>query len=299
MRIRTIVAWIVGIAIFIWIGRALYSNWSKISFEELEFNYVFLVLSAVSHIVGYAVASLAWKYNLQLLGEHITYHDSFEILSLTRLGRYIPGKVWFAMGRAYFAKVKDVPQRTVFVSIILEMILQFWAVILLFLVTGAPSFEQGPQINPYILIAILLLALVAIHPVVFKRTVNFLLTKFRRETIDFDLSFPKILALLLLFFLVFLLQGCGFLFLVRSFYPVQVAAYPVLVGVFALAWLIGFLSFVTPAGLGIREGVLSLLLRDHLPTGLGIIAALLSRIWLTIVEVFLFLFFVRNLKKYV
>ncbi len=298
MRKRTFVAWIVGIAIFIWIGRALYINWSKIFFEELEFNYVFLILSALFHIGAYAVASLAWKYNLYLLGEHIQYRDSFEILSLTRLGRYIPGKVWFAMGRAYFARVKGVPQRTVFVSIVLEMILQFWAVILLFLVTGAPSFGQGTQLNPYVLVVILFLGLVAIHPTVFNKTVNFVLNKLKRETIDFNLTFPKILTLLLLFFLVFLCHGFGFLFLARSFYPVEVATYTILVGVFALAWLIGFLSFVTPAGLGVREGALSLLLREHLPTGIGIIAALLSRIWLTIVEVSLFLLFVRKLKRY-
>lgn len=298
MRIRTIVAWIVGIAIFVWIGRALYVSWSKISFEELEFNYIFLVLSALSHIGAYAVASLAWKYNLYLLGKHIPYRDSFEILSLTRLGRYVPGKVWFAMGRAYFAKAKNIPQRTVFVSIVLEMILQFWAVVLLFLVSGAPSFGHGIQLNPYVLIVILLLGFAAIQPVVFKKTVSFVLKKLKRETIDFNLTFPKILTLLFLFFVVFLCQGIGFLFLTRSFYPVEVTTYPILVGVFALAWLIGFLSFVTPAGLGIREGALSFLLREQLPTGIGIIAALLSRIWLTLVEVFLFLLFVRNIKKY-
>ena len=170
--------------------------------------------------------------------------------------------------------------------------------ILLFLVTGAPSFNQGIQLNPYILAVILFLGLVAIHPTVFKKTVSFVLKKLKRETIDFNLTFPKILTLLFLFFLVFLCHGLGFLFLTRSFYPVEVASYPILVGVFALAWLIGFLSFVTPAGLGIREGALSLLLKEHLPTGIGIIAALLSRIWLTIVEVFLFLLFVRNIKKY-
>ncbi|KPK67042.1 hypothetical protein AMJ87_14020 [candidate division WOR_3 bacterium SM23_60] len=298
MRTRTIIAWIVGIAIFVWIGRALYLNWHKISFEELEFNYVFLILSALFHICGFILMSITWKYTMLFLGQNIGFTHSLEILSLTRLGRYLPGKVWFAMGRAYFAKAKGIPQRTVYVSIVLEVILQFWAAILLFFATGAPASGEGIDINLYILGAVLLVSLVLIHPAVFNRLVNVILKRLKRQTIDFSLTIPKILALLVMFFLIFAFHGCGFLFLIRSFYPLALAEFPVMVSIFAVAWVIGFMSFITPAGLGVREGALSLLLTNHVPAGIGIIAALLSRIWLTVIEVFLFLLFVRKLKGY-
>ncbi|KPK67577.1 hypothetical protein AMJ87_13145 [candidate division WOR_3 bacterium SM23_60] len=298
MRTRNIIAWIVGIAIFVWIGRALYLNWHKIAFEELEFNYVFLILSALFHICGFILMSITWKYTMLFLGQNIGFMHSLEILSLTRLGRYLPGKVWFAMGRAYFAKAKGIPQRTVYVSIVLEVILQFWAAVLLFFATGAPAFGKGININPYILGAVLIASLVLMHPAVFNRLINVVLRRLKRQTIDFSLTIPRILVLLVMFFFIFAFHGCGFLFLIRSFYPLALTEFPVMVSIFAVAWVIGFISFITPAGLGVREGALSLLLTNHVPTGIGIIAALLSRIWLTIIEVLLFLLFVPKLKRY-
>lgn len=299
MRKRTIIAWIVGIAIFVWIGRALYLNWHKISFEELEFNYVFLILSALFHICGFLLMSITWKYTMLFLGQDIRFTHSLEILSLTRLGRYLPGKIWFAMGRAYFAKAKGIPQRTVYVSIVLEVILQFWAAVLLFFATGAPVFGEGMNINLYVLGAVLIVSLVLMYPAVFNRLVNVILKRLKRQTIDFSLTIPRILVLLAMFFLIFAFHGCGFLFLIRSFYPLELAKFPVMVSIFAVAWVVGFVSFITPAGLGVREGMLSLLLTNYVPTGIGIIAALLSRIWLTVIEVLLFFLFVRKLKRYV
>jgi uncharacterized membrane protein YbhN (UPF0104 family) len=298
MRTRTVVAWIVAVAIFVWIGRALYLNWHKISFEELQFNYIFLILSASFHLCGFALMSVAWKYTMQFLNQDISFIHSLEILSLTRLGRYLPGKVWFAVGRAYFAKAKGISQRAVYVSIVLEVILQFWAAVLLFFATGAPAFGESININPYVLAAVLIVSLVLIHPVVFKEIVNFVLRRLKRQTMDFDLTILNILTLLVLFFLIFTCHGSGFLFLIRSFYPLTLTEFPVMVSVFAVAWVVGFVSFLTPAGLGVREGTLSLLLTNHIPTGIGIIAALLSRIWLTIIEVLLFLLFATKLKRY-
>ncbi|KPK72576.1 hypothetical protein AMJ87_04470 [candidate division WOR_3 bacterium SM23_60] len=298
MRTRTVIAWIVGIAIFVWIGRALYLNWHKISFEELEFNYAFLVLSALFHIGGFVFMSITWKCTMLFLGQDIRFTQSLEILSLTRLGRYLPGKVWFAMGRAYFAKAQGVPQRAVYVSIVLEVILQLWAAVLLFFATGAPAFGDSIRINVYIVGAVLLASFVLLHPAIFNRLINTILKRLKRQTIDFDLTIPRILALLIMFFLIFALHGSGFFFLIRSFYPLELAKFPVMVSIFAVAWVIGFVSFITPAGLGVREGTLSLLLANYVPTGIGIIAALLSRIWLTVIEVLLFLFFVRKLRSY-
>ena len=47
------------------------------------------------------------------------------------------------------------------------------------------------------------------------------------------------------------------------------------------------MSFMTPGGLGIREGVLSLFLTPCLPTGTATLVALLSRVWVIITEIIL------------
>jgi hypothetical protein len=48
--------------------------------------------------------------------------------------------------------------------------------------------------------------------------------------------------------------------------------------IFSLAWTVGFVVFFAPAGLGVRETVLSLLLSTFLPVSQAVSIALLSRI---------------------
>jgi hypothetical protein len=63
-------------------------------------------------------------------------------------------------------------------------------------------------------------------------------------------------------------------------------AWPICIGIYALAWDIGFVSFITPSGLGFREGAIVGLfaLAFPLPGALAAIIALLSRLVSTIAE---------------
>lgn len=89
--------------------------------------------------------------------------------------------------------------------------------------------------------------------------------------------------------LLWICQGGAFFLLVRSFTPVPWADAGVLTACFAFAWIVGFLSFLTPGGLGIREGLLGMLLANYLPTSQATLVALLCRLWMLSAEILLFL----------
>ena len=82
-------------------------------------------------------------------------------------------------------------------------------------------------------------------------------------------------------------QGLAFFLFVRSFAPVQWTDAGVLTACFAFAWIVGFLSFLTPGGLGIREGVLGLLLSNYMPPSQATLVALLCRLWMISAEILL------------
>ena len=79
-------------------------------------------------------------------------------------------------------------------------------------------------------------------------------------------------------------QGLAFALFVRSFASVQWTDTGVIAACYAFAWIIGFLSFLTPGGLGIREGLLGLLLANYMPIEQATLAALLSRVWMLSAE---------------
>jgi uncharacterized membrane protein YbhN (UPF0104 family) len=66
----------------------------------------------------------------------------------------------------------------------------------------------------------------------------------------------------------------------------------------AFSWVVGFLSIITPAGLGVKEGIFSYFLTFIVPTGIATLVALIVRIWGTIGEILYSLIFIGKIKKY-
>jgi len=87
--------------------------------------------------------------------------------------------------------------------------------------------------------------------------------------------------------LLWLCQGVAFFLFLRSLTPVRWGDAGFLTACFAFAWIVGFLSFLTPGGLGIREGLLGLLLTNYLPAKEATLAALLCRLWMLSAEILL------------
>ena len=87
-----------------------------------------------------------------------------------------------------------------------------------------------------------------------------------------------------------LLWGCqalAFTLFVKSLAPVQWTYAGVLTACFAFAWLLGFVSLLTPGGLGVREALLARLLATYMPAPQATLIALLARLWMLAAEILL------------
>ena len=99
--------------------------------------------------------------------------------------------------------------------------------------------------------------------------------------------------------LLWICQGLAFFLFVRSLASVPWSHAGILTACYAFAWIVGFLSFLTPSGLGIREGLLALLLSSYMSVPQATLVALLCRIWMLSTEIVLAgvaLFFNKNAK---
>ena len=74
--------------------------------------------------------------------------------------------------------------------------------------------------------------------------------------------------------------GLGFALFVRGLAPVPWSLFPLLAAAYVGAWLIGYLAVLVPTGIGVREGMLVLLLGGQLAFGVATAAALGYRLWL-------------------
>jgi hypothetical protein len=79
-------------------------------------------------------------------------------------------------------------------------------------------------------------------------------------------------------------SGLGLYLLADSFSPLTLAQLSVVIGAMGFSWVLGTLSFLTPAGLGVREGVMGLLLAEVLAAPLPALVAILARFWWSLAD---------------
>jgi uncharacterized membrane protein YbhN (UPF0104 family) len=79
--------------------------------------------------------------------------------------------------------------------------------------------------------------------------------------------------------------GVGFYLFVDSVYPVAPPYILFLTGALAISSTLGLIAIFAPSGLGVREGALVYLLLLMMPAPVAVIISILTRIWMTLIEI--------------
>lgn len=268
---------IIGI-VFFFLARILYRDWNKISTYDWDVNYYLLVFSFILMVANSLVISLGWNLILRLLGAVVGYRKALKIYLLTELGKYIPGKIWTMVGKVYFLEKEGVAGVKAATSVVVRLAVHVVSGLLIFLVSLLFWTPAESVRRVYFLFFLLPLGLLFLHPSVFGRTLNFALKRLKRDSIKFTLKYEHIILLIFFWCGWWVLTGISIYFLIVSIYPLSSALLPAIIGICAITWLAGFFSFIVPAGLGIIEGMVVLLLSLYLPVYMATLIALLIRV---------------------
>ena len=279
----------VAAIILFFIVRNLRAGLGELGEYDLRVNGWRVALAFSVFIVVFPVYARLWQYLLARFGYRIGFMRSMRIWFLSQAGRYVPGKVWFALGRIYLSERAGVPAAAASVALAVELLLVLGSSLVVFAVGAAAG--QGGFAYPYSLALLLLpLVLVGIHPGV----IRFVLRKLGRDLSGFKLTYSNALVLLLCYTGCWCVYGLGFYFIATSVDlgtgsplagPLGAFALVRQVsGINAISWSAGLLSIVTPAGLGVREGVSSVLLAPIFVKPYPSLIPLVARVWVTIAE---------------
>ena len=277
-RYRRVVSIVIVGVIFFFLARILYRDWTKISTYQWDVNYYLLTLSFILMVASSMVIGLGWNLILRLLGAVVGYRKALKIYLLTELGRYIPGKVWTMVGKVYLLKKEGVSTVKGGTSVVVRLAIHVVSGLLIFFVSLLFWTPAESVRRVYLLLFLLPVGLLFLHPSVFGRTLNFGLKRLKRNGIKFTLKYEHIILLILFWCGWWVLVGISTYFLIISVYPLSFVLLPAIVGICAITWLAGFLSFMVPAGLGVIEGMVVLLLGLYLPVHIAILIALLIRV---------------------
>lgn len=269
----------------IFLARAVFGGWSELREYEWRFDFSYLALSVVLIFLYYAQQWGGWRLVMRSFSDPLDRSDSAAIWFASILGRYVPGNVAMVAGRVALCRRKGVPARTTLASMVYENAL---ILISALLITAAsvpfwPPFEY----KNYALLLVVLapVGLVLLHPAVFRKASDAILRRAGREPLAATLPFGRVAILLAYYAGGWALLGLAFAALAASVAPVEFAEVALLVGGYAFAWEVGFLSFVTPSGLGVKEGILFVILALVFPAPVAALLTVLSRLWQTLAEI--------------
>jgi glycosyltransferase 2 family protein len=272
---------IVIIVLFFFI-RYVYKNWSLVSQFHWEFNYFWLFFSLFLVFTNFMIMLQIWRKLLALLERSLGFRKAFKIWFYSSLGKYVPGKLWSVLGMVYMCEREGISRTASLTSAILNQALNIiGGLFLVVLLSGTKFFGSVPRI---LYLPIILIFVFFLYPPVMEKALNFGLKWLKKEQIKFELSFGQTLLFTLFFMLTWVLYGLAFNLFIKSLTDCSLRLLPFLTSAFAFSYIVGFLSIFVPGGLGVREGVLILSLSTYFPVPVATLVALLSRLWMTAVE---------------
>ena len=205
---------------------------------------------------------------------------------LSMVTRYVPGNIWHILSRVAFANYLQVSRTRIITSATIEQILTLLGALVIVVLT-LPSWSQfleNTQISSTITILLLPLGILGMHPYFFGALLKWISIQIKRPDLAWDYEYSTLLRILSVFTITNTLAGVSLTAIISGMTSVQLTHLPLIMGSAALAWIIGYLSFLTPSGLGVREGVLTALLAQVYPLPVAIIASLLFRVVSTLGE---------------
>ena len=280
----------------------VWDHWNQVRGASFTFEAFPLILSTLIFAFSYFIQIWAWYLITVKLGIALSISDTLKSWFYSQLGKYLPGKVWLLLSRFYFYESKGRSRKAISIALYFETATVIGAACLIFLAVlifhkekwSYYSWRQLGWVLP-----LLLLGFASLHPRVLQKISNWVLVRFKREPLSFSFSYADILWILFVCIISWMVGGVGFYFFVDSVYPVTPDYIPFLTGALAISSTLGLIALFAPSGLGVREGALVYLLSFMVATPVAVIISVLTRIWMTLVEIGLIgvVYLLRQLQK--
>lgn len=269
--------------IFFFLGEKALADWQAVQKFEWSLNYFWLTFSLIVLFANFVFLSSVWNEILKILGKGIKLRKAFKISYISNLARYLPGRIWQYVSLVAMCEKEGISKAASTTSFVLSQLINIPAALLLILVTGVlPAVTKQAWIKDTIWVlggAVTFAALVVIsQPKLTEKVLRYILSKFQKTEPVLGLKKTSLAGIFAYYVFGWFLHGTAFFFFVVSVTRQTDHFFPI-VGGYVAAYLIGYLSFFTPGGLGVREAILALILKIYFPDSVAILLSALSRLW--------------------
>lgn len=273
-----LLGWGLTLAAFWYIGRWMFTQDRSVWRIALELQPGWLAVALGLFLVWFYLRAMAWDRISRLHGFGEGQKLNLRMWSQSELMRYVPGNIWSLAARYRGATAGGVSRGGSAQALALEALLQL---------AGAAIVAGWFWLGGWWKAAAL--GLFAALPFILPKLLPRFWKLLRRTSILPTVAPNDLNILIGLYTLIWLIFGVANAALYFAFPDLPLVGISGLIGLNVAAWLIGFVSFITPMGLGVREVVIVKMFAPVVASGPASIVAVVSRLWLIVSEIVFFL----------
>lgn len=225
----------------------------------------------------------AWRSLLADFGSRLPWRAAARIFFLSQLGKYVPGSVWAILTQMELSRQHNVPKRSILMVGIVAIAVAVTSGLTM-AVLMLPFAVPNAIARYWWVLLVLPVLLSLLHPTVLNRCLGIAMKLMRREPLPSSPSWRGLGTTATFQFTTWLLLGVHAWILLIGLGAPAMEALPVAIGGYALAYAIGQMAIGFPAGAGVREAGLTLVMSTVVPAPAALLLALLSRALLTLVD---------------
>lgn len=262
----------------------LKSHWESLQLLELRLSAPGIAIALALVVGAYFLVTVIWHYGVKAhpSGGKVSLMESYAVFNTTQMTKYLPGKIWSYTFQTILMRRRGVSTSyLLYLNFLITLSLIFSASLFgtLFIMAyshGVPGILSVPV---FLAVSAAYLAFVFLNRRVFKGIVQMVNRVFRKDIIFFELPLRfllKMQAALILSNALFGLAGYAACYGIGCDIPAEMA-FPVSAATL-FSDMLGFVVFLSPGGLGIREGAMFFLLNGITGKRIALLLPLALRI---------------------
>ncbi len=265
--------------------RALAGQWNQVGARllHIQFGWEHIVPATILVLATYALLIEGWRRILSGWDSHLGFRPAARIWFLSNLGKYVPGNIWSLTAMGVMARERGLSGLAAAGSSIIMQSVSLVTGTAIVMVTSAKLLGEPLLVGAAV--TVLLVGLVT-APRFLPRLAVLAGNLSGREIATPTIPATGIWTAAVASTASWILYGLAFQLFVRGLLgaaPGEISSY---IAVYTAAYILGFISPIAPAGLGVREKTLAAFM-----TQLGLaneadaaLVAIAARLWLTVVE---------------
>lgn len=258
-------------------------EWSEVRDTLASLAWSSLALSLIMVLAGLGAQTLSWRAALTDLGQRVPTRTAAQVYLLGLLAKYLPGSLWSFVLQMELGRRANISRARAFLAGIVSLALSTTAA----LVLGALALPVLFRAGGWITILLLILAPISLfcaHPAVLTWLIQRFLRLTRRPPLDQPLRWRGVGVVVGWSALAWVCFGIHLWLLADAAAAPGLAGLVRCTGAFALALTAGIFAFLSPSGLGVREGIITAALLPYVQPGVALGIALASRVIFTVAD---------------